>query len=89
MAKGITDSARSLKLTARIAVTPGVLERRLPSPPFFRCHQSFVVNLRHVRELRSRGGRDHELKLAPPVNKVIPIARSRLAGFRRAIEGRP
>jgi DNA-binding LytR/AlgR family response regulator len=64
------------------------VEARLPAPPFFRCHQSFIVNLEHVRELRSRGERDHELKLAPPVNAIIPVARQRLAAFRRAMESK-
>ncbi|MFV2044357.1 MAG: LytTR family DNA-binding domain-containing protein, partial [Anaerolineales bacterium] len=32
------------------------VEGRLPSPPFFRIHRSYIVNLDRVYELRSRGG---------------------------------
>ena len=27
------------------------MEKRLPSPPFLRCHRSFIVNLNHVRRI--------------------------------------
>ena len=27
------------------------IEKRLPSPPFLRCHRSFIVNLNHVRRI--------------------------------------
>ncbi len=54
------------------------VEERLPSPPFFRIHRSYVVNLNRVLELRSRGGDEWELKMDPPVNKVLPVSRRRL-----------
>ena len=69
----------------RSVETMGDLEQHLSAPPFFRCHKGFIVNLERVRELRRRGDRDHELKLDPPVNTVIPLARGRLAAFRRAM----
>ena len=50
---------------------------RLPSPPFFRIHRSYIVNLDRVLELRSRGERDYEVKMDPPVNKVLPVSRKR------------
>ena len=50
---------------------------RLPSPPFFRIHRSYIVNLDRVLELRSRGERDYEVKMDPPVNKVLPVSRQR------------
>ena len=53
------------------------IEGRLPSLPFFRIHRSYIVDLDRVDELRSRGTADHELKLDPPVNKVLPISRRR------------
>ena len=53
------------------------VESLLPSLPFFRIHRSYIVNLDRVYELRSRGPADHELKLDPPVNKVLPISRRR------------
>ena len=54
------------------------VESRLPSPPFFRIHRSYVVNLNRVLELRSRGENEWELKMDPPVNKVLPVSRRRL-----------
>lgn len=54
------------------------VEGRLPSPPFFRVHRSYAVNLNRVLELRSRGNDEWELKMDPPVNKVLPVSRRRL-----------
>ena len=43
---------------------------------FLRIHRSYAVNLRRVRELRPREqGDDWEVKLEPPVNRVLPVAR--------------
>jgi DNA-binding LytR/AlgR family response regulator len=55
------------------------VEARLPSPPFFRIHRSFIVNLDRVLEVRQRTDRDLEVKLDPPVNKILPVARDRYA----------
>jgi DNA-binding LytR/AlgR family response regulator len=57
---------------------------RLPSPPFFRCHESFVVNLARVRSIEA-AGRDRRLRLDPPVNRLLPVARGRLAALHRAL----
>ena len=72
----------SLIRTARVKLFRHVepleeVEARLPSPPFFRIHRSYIVNLNRVLELRLRGGRDYEVKLDPPVNKVLPVSRDR------------
>ena len=61
------------------------VEARLPSPPFFRVHRSYIVNLNRVLELRSRGGDEWELKMDPPVNKVLPVSRRRLPDLRRLL----
>jgi DNA-binding LytR/AlgR family response regulator len=53
------------------------VEARLPSPPFFRIHRSYIVNLNRVMELRTRNDRDYEVKMDPPVNKVLPVSRGR------------
>lgn len=53
------------------------VEARLSSPPFFRIHRSYIVNLDRVLELRARGERDYEVKMDPPVNKVLPVSRQR------------
>jgi DNA-binding LytR/AlgR family response regulator len=53
---------------------------------FVRIHREFAVNIARIRLLRLQAdGRDWELKLDPPVNSVLPIARDRLAGLRVAL----
>jgi DNA-binding LytR/AlgR family response regulator len=48
-------------------------------------HRSVAVNADRVSEIRPRdNGRDWELRLEPPVNRVVPIARSRLAALWQA-----
>lgn len=52
---------------------------------FVRIHREHAVNLAHIRLIRLQAdGRDWELKLEPPVNSVLPIARDRLAVLRVA-----
>ena len=62
-----------------------VLEKKLPGPPFIRCHREFVVNLNRVRAIVDRSQRDQDLRLDPPVNRRIPIARDRLGNVRRML----
>jgi DNA-binding LytR/AlgR family response regulator len=51
-----------------------------------RIHREHAVNICRIRLLRLQAdGRDWELKLEPPVNRVLPIARDRLAGLRKAL----
>jgi DNA-binding LytR/AlgR family response regulator len=53
---------------------------------FLRVHRNHAVNLRRVRELRGRrDGDDWELKLEPPVNRVLPVSRSALKALLRAV----
>jgi DNA-binding LytR/AlgR family response regulator len=53
---------------------------RLPPGRFVQIHRSLAVNVDRVAEVRRRPpGRDWELRLEPPVNRVLPIARGRLA----------
>ena len=54
---------------------------------FIQVHREFVVNLRRVGLIRRRDvGRDWELRMAPPVNRVVPIARDRLDSLWAAFE---
>ena len=55
----------------------GDIERFLPSPPFIRCHRSFIVNLERVRSIVPRTHNDRDLKMDPPVNVRVPVSRDR------------
>ena len=45
---------------------------------FLRVHKNHAVNLRRVQEVRRRApGGDWEVRLEPPVNRVLPVARGR------------
>ncbi len=51
---------------------------------FHRIHDKWAVNLRRVREIRlQRDGRDWEVVMTPPVNRVLPVSRARLNGVLR------
>lgn len=57
----------------------GEVLRRLLAGTFVQVHRSMAVNVDRVDEVRRRpGGRDWELRLEPPVNRVLPIARGRV-----------
>ena len=57
----------------------GELLARLEDRGFVRIHRSYVVNLARVSELRLQpDGVDWEVKLDPPVNRVLPVSRSEL-----------
>lgn len=58
----------------------GQLERLLRPHKFIRIHRNYLINPAHILEIRRRPGSrdDWSLKLAPPVNKVLPISRSKL-----------
>jgi DNA-binding LytR/AlgR family response regulator len=44
-----------------------------------RAHRNHAVNVRHVLEVRRRAGEaDWEVKLEPPVNRVLPVSRTYL-----------
>ena len=50
-----------------------------PAPLFVQVHRSYVINTNRVTEVRRRGsGRDWEVKLEPPVNRVVPVGRTRI-----------
>ena len=52
---------------------------------FLLIHRAYAVNLHRVRELRPRDdGPDWEVKLDPPVNRVLPVARGELAPLEAA-----
>lgn len=54
----------------------------------YRVHEKWAVNLRRIREiLPQRDGRDWEVVMDPPVNRVIPVSRRRLGGLPRFFAG--
>ena len=75
-----TARKRAYRSTRRVAD----LLARLPTPPSFRCHESFAVNLARVRSIEATG-RDRRLRLDPPVNRLLPMARGRVAALYRAL----
>ena len=57
----------------------GEVFRLFPTGLFVQVHRSYAVNSDRVAEVRRRpSSRDWEVKLEPPVNQVLPVARSRL-----------
>ena len=60
----------------------GEVIERLPPGTFLQIHRSMAVNVDRVTEIRRRpNGRDWELRLEPPVNRVLPVARRRLSAL--------
>lgn len=54
---------------------------------FYQVNRSQAVNLRRVREIRRGPDGGWELKLDPPVNRVLPISRRRVAALWDAFGG--
>jgi DNA-binding LytR/AlgR family response regulator len=50
---------------------------------FVRAHRNFAVNAGRVREIRPADS-GWELRLEPPVNKVLPVSRRSLTGLLEA-----
>ena len=67
-----TRRMRPYRTTERLAA----LAARLPADRFLRPHRSFLVNLDRLQHVSRRAAGGWSLKLDPPVNRVIPIARS-------------
>lgn len=61
------------------------VESRLPWPPFFRIHRSYIVNLNRVYEIRAREPGEYEVRLDPPVNKVLPVSRHRYPHLKKML----
>ena len=55
----------------------GEVLARFPEGTIVQVHRSYAVNPDRVSEVRRRGNsRDWELKLEPPVNRVVPVGRT-------------
>ncbi len=58
----------------------GLAAAGFESHGFLRVHRCHMVNLRLIKEIRRRSmGRDWEIKLVPPMNRVLPVGREYLA----------
>jgi len=67
----------------RLGDLAAIFERR----GFLRIHRSTLVNLRKIRLIRRRGGQDWEVKLTPPVNRVLAVSRSARGKLLGVLEG--
>jgi len=57
---------------------------------FLRIHRQHAVNLRRVTEVRRRSdSQDWEVKLDPPVNRVLAVSRGRLMALWEALGRKP
>ena len=60
----------------------GEVLARFPERTMVQVHRSYAINPDRISEVRRRERRrDWELKLEPPVNRVIPVGRSHLAAL--------
>ncbi|MEE4274161.1 MAG: LytTR family DNA-binding domain-containing protein [Thermoanaerobaculales bacterium] len=86
-AKGGETEIRLRSRTPLVDVRPlGEVAPQFEPFGFVRIHREHAVNIAHIRLLRLQvDGRDWELKLEPPVNRVLPIARDRLKELRRSL----
>ena len=63
----------------------GTLLREFTPDGFLRVHRNHAVNLARIREIRRRKGReDWEVKLEPPVNRVLPVSRDQIRKLLKA-----
>jgi DNA-binding LytR/AlgR family response regulator len=82
-AKGDDTEVRTRAARVLGDVRPiGVLAAPFLRRGFLRIHRNYLVNPRHVRQVRRRPrGEDWEVTLDPPVNAVLPVGRSALAAL--------
>lgn len=54
---------------------------------FVLIHRSYAVNLRRIRQIRKReDSRDWEVRLAPPVNRLLPVSRNAIPRLLATLE---
>jgi DNA-binding LytR/AlgR family response regulator len=77
-ASGHVRSERDVRTLAEVA-------RALRPHGFVRIHDRYAIDPERVQQIRKRRrGEDWELKLAPPINRVLPISRTNLPALWRA-----
>lgn len=57
---------------------------RLPKPPFYRTHRSYIVNLAHVGRVK-KSGDAAVAELDSQVRRTVPISRARVADLRQEL----
>jgi len=63
----------------------GTLLKQFAPYGFIRVHRNHAVNLARIQEIRQRKGRqDWEVKLEPPVNRVLPVSRGEVGKLVKA-----
>ena len=63
----------------------GALIKQSAPYGFRRVHRNHAVNLARIQEIRQRKGRqDWELKLEPPVNRVLSVSRDQIGKLLKA-----
>lgn len=85
------DTLVRLRSSRRLRDTRKLGELLLVLEPlgFVRVHDNHALNPDLVFEIRKRKrGQDWEARLAPPVNRVVPVSRGRLASLWQAYAGR-
>ncbi len=58
-------------------------EAKLPSPPFFRTHRSFLVNLEKIEEVVSWFNNSLQIKMQERGELLIPVSRSKTKDFKK------
>jgi len=54
---------------------------------FARIHREFAVNLNRIRRIRLQEyGRDWEVQMEPPVNRILPVARDAVSSLWSAFD---
>ena len=65
-----------------IFATVGDLIKQFAPYGFLRVHRNHAVNLARIQEIRRRKGReDWEVKLEPPVNRILPVSRGQIGAL--------
>ena len=63
----------------------GTLLKEFTPYGFLRVHRNHAVNLARIQEIRRQKGReDWEVKLEPPVNRVLPVSRNQIGKLLKA-----
>ncbi len=63
----------------------GELEEYFAAHGFIRIHRSYVVNPNRIRLIRPRASGGWEVKLDPPVNRILPVSRDRIKQLWQAV----